>query len=243
MKKALVCILPLALLLVLTACGETPDGPMAYPGPGAFEPPIVETTAPETAPPETSAPEPVSDTVPAAPVENGNPQGQAETATPEAAVSEPVDLFTEADETVYATGSVNIRASWSADSERLGALSWGESVTRTGIGTDEAENWSRVTLADSSTAYISSKYLSTSKPVQQNSGTTSNKGSTSSTSNQGYAQNSPNWDPDRAWGGENGPKDDAFVGNQFEGMTDEEIQAYIEENYGDSWRRTNITGG
>lgn len=65
------------------------------------------------------------------------------------------------------TGEVNIRASWNAESEKLGALNKGDSLTRTGIGTGEAENWSRVTLADSSIAYISSKYLSTSEPVQQ----------------------------------------------------------------------------
>ncbi len=80
-----------------------------------------------------------------------------------------VQLFTEVNETVYATGTVNIRASYTADSDKLGSLSVGQSVTRTGtsIAGTEAEGWSRVELSDGSTAYVSNKYLSTTKPVAQ----------------------------------------------------------------------------
>ena len=80
-----------------------------------------------------------------------------------------VELFTEVNETVYATGTVNIRASYTADSDKLGSLSVGQSVTRTGtsIAGTEAEGWSRVELSDGTTAYISNKYLSTTKPVTQ----------------------------------------------------------------------------
>ena len=80
-----------------------------------------------------------------------------------------VELFTEVNETVYATGTVNIRASYMADSDKLGSLSVGQSVTRTGtsIAGTEAEGWSRVELSDGTTAYISNKYLSTTKPVAQ----------------------------------------------------------------------------
>ena len=80
-----------------------------------------------------------------------------------------VELFTEVNETVYATGTVNIRASYTADSDKLGSLSVGQSVTRTGtsIAGTEAEGWSRVELSDGTTAYISNKYLSTTKPVAQ----------------------------------------------------------------------------
>ena len=79
---------------------------------------------------------------------------------------EQVQLFTDCNETVYATGTVNIRASYTADSEKLGSLNKGDSVTRTGIaiaGT-EAEGWSRIQLSDGSIVYMSNKYLSTSKP-------------------------------------------------------------------------------
>ncbi len=80
-----------------------------------------------------------------------------------------VELFSEVNETVYATGTVNIRASYTADSDKLGSLSVGQSVTRTGtsIAGTEAEGWSRVELSDGTTAYISNKYLSTTKPVAQ----------------------------------------------------------------------------
>lgn len=91
---------------------------------------------------------------------------------------EEVQLFTEVNETVYATGTVNIRASYMADSDKLGSLAVGDSVTRTGIAIEgtEAEGWSRVTLSNGTTAYISNSYLSTTKPVQQSTqGTTQDK--------------------------------------------------------------------
>lgn len=185
-KKALLYGLCVALLLSLTACGKA----QAEQPPAEPDPPEVETTAPEPLaeaqpePQKTAAPEPVSDTITAAPGENDDPQEQAETAMPETAEPEPVAPFTEVHETVYATGSVNIRASWSASSEKLGALSWGESVTRTGIGTGEAENWSRVTLADGSIAYISSNYLSLTKPAAQQAAST-NSGSKTATGSSG----------------------------------------------------------
>lgn len=185
-KKALLYGLCVALLLSLTACGKAQEEqPPAEP-----EPPEVETTAPEPLaepqpePQKTAALEPVSDTITAAPGVNDDPQEQAETAMPEKAEPETVAPFTEVNETVYATGSVNIRASWSANSEKLGALSWGESVTRTGIGTGEAENWSMVKLADGSVAYISSNYLSLTKPAAQQAAST-NSGSGTATGSSG----------------------------------------------------------
>lgn len=79
------------------------------------------------------------------------------------------ELFTEVEETVYAISTVNIRASWSVDSDKLGSLSSGDSLTRIGIGIagTEAEIWSKVVLSDGSIAYVGSSYLSTTKPVQQ----------------------------------------------------------------------------
>lgn len=96
---------------------------------------------------------------------SGEPSGPLETDSERTEVN----LFDEVNETVYATGTVNIRASYSADSEKLGSLSKGTSITRTGIGTGEAEGWSRVSLSDGTTAYISSQYLSTTKPAVQSS--------------------------------------------------------------------------
>ena len=83
--------------------------------------------------------------------------------------AEQVQLFTDCNETVYATGTVNIRASYTADSEKLGSLNKGDSVTRTGIAISgtEAEGWSRIQLSDGSIVYVSNKYISTTKPAPQ----------------------------------------------------------------------------
>ena len=91
-------------------------------------------------------------------------------------LTEAVQLFEDCNETVYATGTVNIRASYTADSEKLGSLNKGDSTTRTGtaIAGTEAEGWSRVQLSDGSIVYVSNKYLSTSKP-STGGGNTQNK--------------------------------------------------------------------
>lgn len=95
-----------------------------------------------------------------------------------------VQLFTDCNETVYATGTVNLRSSWSAESEKLGSLNKGDSVTRTGISIEgtEAEGWSRIQLSDGRIVYVSNKYLSVTKPTTQSSG---GGGSTTQTKPQG----------------------------------------------------------
>ena len=75
------------------------------------------------------------------------------------------ELFKSVNETVYATEKVNIRESYSATSTKLGQLTKGQSVTRIGIGQGEVSDWSQVSLSDGTTAYINSKYLSTTKPA------------------------------------------------------------------------------
>ena len=147
MKKALIYTLSLALLLSLAACHK----------PQAEQP-----TDPA---PSTSAPKPEPEQTPAAPVETEDTQPPEETESQE----DEVQLFTDVNETVYATGTVNIRSSWSAESEKLGSLNKGDSATRTGtaIAGTEAEGWSRIQLSDGSLVYVSNKYLSTTKPVVQ----------------------------------------------------------------------------
>ena len=81
--------------------------------------------------------------------------------------AEVVDPFTEVNETVYATGTVNLRSGPSTAHDKVGSLNKSDSVTRVGIGTAEAEGWSRIQLSDGSTVYVSNKYLSTTKPVVQ----------------------------------------------------------------------------
>lgn len=70
--------------------------------------------------------------------------------------------FSSVNETVYATGSVNVRSSYSTSSSIVGSLDAGDSVTRTGRGSN---GWSRVTY-NGQTAYISSEYLTTEKPEE-----------------------------------------------------------------------------
>ena len=161
MKKALTYALALALALSLTACGQPKTEQPTDPAPSTSAPEPI--AAPE--PIKDTTPEPEPEQTPAAPVETEDTQPPEET---ESEV-EQVQLFTDCNETVYATGTVNIRASYTADSNKLGSLSVGQSIVRTGtaIAGTEAEGWSRVELSDGTVAYISSKYLSTTKPVVQ----------------------------------------------------------------------------
>lgn len=72
----------------------------------------------------------------------------------------PAPTFQNVNQTVYAISQVNVRASYSTSSNRIGTLQKGQSVTRTGIGSN---GWSRVTF-NGQTAYIDSSYLTTTKP-------------------------------------------------------------------------------
>ncbi len=71
--------------------------------------------------------------------------------------------FSSVNQTVYATSSVNVRASYTTSSSIIGSLSAGDSVTRTGVGSN---GWSRVTY-NGQTAYINTEYLATQKPEKK----------------------------------------------------------------------------
>lgn len=71
--------------------------------------------------------------------------------------------FSSVNQTVYATSSVNVRASYTTSSRKIGSLSAGDSITRTGIGSN---GWSRVTY-NGQTAYINTEYLATQKPEKK----------------------------------------------------------------------------
>ena len=72
--------------------------------------------------------------------------------------------FTEVNEQVWATGTVNLRSGPSTEDEKVGALNKGNSVTRIGIGTGDYSSWSKVKLSDGSEVYVASNYLTTTKP-------------------------------------------------------------------------------
>lgn len=171
MKKIIALLLSLALALSLAACTPTQeDAPE-------------DTSTPEvTEPADTSTPE---QTAPAEP-DDQEPQETAETT----ADTEPTYSFTSVNETVYATSTVNIREGFSADTDKVGSLGKGQSIKRVGIGTGDAEGWSEVEF-NGQTAYISSEYLSLTKPAAQSSGSNSGSGSQTSQGSSGGQTQQP----------------------------------------------------
>lgn len=70
--------------------------------------------------------------------------------------------FTSVNQTMYTTGEVNIRKSYSTSSAIIKTVAKGTKVTRTGIGDN---GWSKITY-NSQTAYISSSLLTKTKPAE-----------------------------------------------------------------------------
>jgi len=68
--------------------------------------------------------------------------------------------FKSVKEEMYATGNINVRKSYSADSDKLGSLTTGEKITRTGIGDN---GWSKVTY-NGSTGYVKTSLLTKEEP-------------------------------------------------------------------------------
>lgn len=83
--------------------------------------------------------------------------------------SEVTLTFTDCNETVWATGTVNLRSGPSTDDDKVGSLNKNQSVTRIGIGTGDYSSWSKVKLSDGSEVYVASNYLTTTKPSSQSS--------------------------------------------------------------------------
>lgn len=155
--------LTLALVLGMVACGHQAEqepqqlGDVQKVEPAASEPLV--TAQPVDVKQEA---EPPASTV--APTEE--PPDSADPVET-AGEGEEVQLFTDCNETVWATGTVNLRSGPSTDFDNVGSLNKGDSVTRIGIGINEAEGWSRVKLSNGSEVYVSNKYISTTKPVVQ----------------------------------------------------------------------------
>ena len=159
MKKTLIYALALALALSLTACSQPKAEQPTDPAPSTSAPEPIATPEPI----KDTTPEPEPEQTPAAPVETEDTQPPEETESQE----DEVQLFTDVNETVYATGTVNLRSGPSTAHDKVGSLNKSDSVTRVGIGTADAEGWSRIQLSDGSLVYVSNKYLSTTKPVVQ----------------------------------------------------------------------------
>ena len=183
MKKALIYALALALALSLTACGQPKAEQPTDPAPSTSAPEPIATPEPI----KDTAPEPEPEQTPAAPVETEDTQPPEETESQE----DEVQLFTDVNETVYATGTVNLRSGPSTAHDKVGSLNKSDSVTRVGIGTAEAEGWSRIQLSDGSLVYVSNSYLSTTKPVVQQQQTSKPSGGGNTTTQGGGQQQTP----------------------------------------------------
>lgn len=180
MNKNRIAALALAgvMVLGLVACSPTDPKPTDTSTPEVTEPAY-------TSEPEQTAPAEPDDQEPQEPAETTADTGPVEPTT-----TEIPDLFTSVNETVYATSTVNIREGFSADTDKVGSLGRGQSVKRVGIGTGDAEGWSQVEF-NGQTAYISSDYLSLTKPAAQSSGSNSGSGSQTSQGSSGGQTQQP----------------------------------------------------
>ena len=165
MKKAIIYGMSLALILSMTACGgsneNAADKSQETSTPEVSQSVESSTPTPEqttqTAPETTPAPE----SIPTPAQEGTTAQEQ---------------LFKDCSETMYATTTVNVRSSYSTNSDKLGSLTKAQSVKRTGIGTGAAAGWSRIEF-NGKVAYVSSDYLSATKPqVNTSTGSSSSSG-------------------------------------------------------------------
>lgn len=247
MKKAIIYGMSLALILSMTACGGSNDN--AADSTQDTSTPEVSQSVETTAPDVEQATQTTQETTPEATPETEQPP-QEETPAPE----EVSPKFTEVNETVYATTSVNVRASYSADSDKVGSLSSGASATRTGVGDN---GWSRIVYGDS-VAYVNSDYLTTTKPSSNSGSTQTSKPSTNTSkpsTNTGSTQTSkPSTGSSSSSGGtssagtqggstmtpeeyEEWAKQWGMVGASNEGSVDTEDQGYRD------WLTGQLNGG
>ena len=158
-KRALLCLLAAGLIVNLVACGGSNDN-AADNSQDTSTPAVtqsVESSTPEVTPTPEQTTQIAPETTPT--TESISTSDKVDTsASPEAE-----SLFTETDETLYATTTVNVRSSYSTNSDKLGSLTKAQSVKRTGIGTGAAAGWSRIEF-NGKVAYVSSDYLSATKP-------------------------------------------------------------------------------
>ena len=151
--------------------------------------------------------------------------------------AEAVDPFTEVNETVYATGTVNLRSGPSTAHDKVGSLNKSDSVTRVGIGTGEAEGWSRIQLSDGSIVYVSNKYLSTTKPVVQQQTSKPSSGQQSKPSGGQQSKPSESTQQQQTQQTETPPSDDGWV-DPMQQLKDLESQGLVtsgsDNNYSDA---------
>ena len=195
-QRILICGLSLLLTFSLAGCGgqqaqqepQEPDqGQVQQSEPASTTPPVESmevNNENDTAKPLTE----LEDIEP----EEADGAGVFEVAGNAESDLEAVDPFTEVNETVYATETVNLRSGPSTAHDKVGSLNKSDSVTRVGIGTADAEGWSRIQLSDGSLVYVSNKYLSTTKPAPQQQQTSKPSGGQQSKPSGGQQQTGGN---------------------------------------------------
>lgn len=161
MKKAIIYGMSLALILSMTACGGSNEN--------------AADKSQETSTPEVSQSMESSTPTPEQTTQTAPETTPAPVVVTPAPIQQKEQLFTDCSETMYATTTVNVRSSYSTNSDKLGSLTKAQSVKRTGIGTGAAAGWSRIEF-NGKVAYVSSDYLSATKPQVS---TGSNGGSSS----------------------------------------------------------------
>ena len=162
-KKPIAFLLALCLVTALLAgCQDNSGDPSQTPAPstdsstgttGHFEP-SSEPTEPSSEPTEPSTQPTEPSTAPTEP--------STEPTTPPTQSQFPGVTWEDVNETVYAISAVNVRSGPGTSYEKLGSLSQGEAVKRTGKGSN---GWSRVEYKGQQ-AYISSNYLTAQKPTE-----------------------------------------------------------------------------
>ena len=225
-------------MATLTACGteaQQPTTPEPTPQANQIEPEKPELPADPT-------PEPLADVKSATepePVADAEPE-------PEPA-PENILIFTDCNETVYATDTVNLRSGPSTDYEKVGSLKSGDSVVRTGTGIDQFENWSRIQLGDGSEVYVNNNYISTTKPVIQQSTKASGGSSTaakpsSQSSGASSSTTSSGGTSGGTWGGDVAPPGQGLAGILDYGAGDSDVfeEGAAEGVYGDPSLRVNM---
>lgn len=119
------------------------------------EPAPEEPTNPVT--PEPQPEEQVTPTTPETPSEENpgeeNPNNQTQ--------QEPT--FTSTNKTMYSTTGLNVRASYSANSDRIGYLNTGDSITVLAIGSN---GWYKVKMSNGKEGYVAGSYLTDTKPTE-----------------------------------------------------------------------------
>lgn len=149
MKKAIIYGMSLALILSMTACGGSNEN--------------AADKSQETSTPEVSQSMESSTPTPEQTTQTAPETTPAPVVVTPAPIQQKEQLFTDCSETMYATTTVNVRSSYSTNSDKLGSLTKAQSVKRTGIGTGAAAGWSRIEF-NGKVAYVSSDYLSATKP-------------------------------------------------------------------------------